>query len=258
MVVGVDHDEVGFAIAVVRHDALGAAPLHLHLLDFPTKLEIRPLRFGERLQALNHLAEPPHGVPDTQVQIDVRHDRIEGGSGPRTAPEEDEIILKDLPRLIVVEDAGHETLHVLKDAQLVALGEETEVKEVEWGAVLLVDEVLHGDVVLVLALVQVGLELRPAIGFQPIEQGQILSQICRHIENLVLAKEEPVRGIQPHQAVEVLGGPPEVGEEPIEHVRHEVPGGPHVKPEPPVLVDPSPPTGLAVLLQHGDLIASLA
>jgi hypothetical protein len=70
-------------------------------------------------------------------------------------------------------------------------------------------------------------------------------------------EEDPVVRVEAFQPVVVLRAPAETAEEALEDVGHEIPGRPHVEPEP-VLREPAGATAeLLVFLQEGDVVAGV-
>ncbi len=118
---------------------------------------------------------------------------------------------------------------------------------------VLVDELLHADLVGLLGALEVALERLARAGLVGLEGRLGGLEVRRDVEPVAVLPVDPVVRVEPLEVVVVGGLPAEVGEEPLEDVGHEVPRGAHVEAEARALEHAGAAAELLVLLDDGDV-----
>jgi len=131
----------------------------------------------------------------------------------------------------VLEVALNVVLHRPEQREPPRVAEHVEVDVIAQSGAVLVDEVLHADIVGVLRCVEIPFEGVARAGFVPLEGRLVRLEVGHHLEPIAVLEEDPIVGVEVREAVVVLGPLAEVPEEPLEDVGHEVPRGAHVEGE---------------------------
>jgi hypothetical protein len=208
-------------------------------------------------------------VVDAEVEVDVAHEVVQRGRGVGRPAEEHQGVLHHLLELRVVEVVLDVVLHRPEERQAAGVLGEARVEPVPDSGPVDFDEVLHPDLVVLLRLREVVVEHVARPWFVGVEDLLDLLAVRRHVDGvavrvdvqagnvaagtapLVVLEEDAVVRVEVRQLVVVAGLFPEVREELLEDVRHQVPRGPHVEPEAVAFEDACATADLLVLLDDG-------
>jgi hypothetical protein len=117
--------------------------------------------------------------------------------------------------------------------------------------------VLHPDLVGLSRLGKVPLKRLTGAGLIRLEDGLVGLQIGNHVHLIAILEEDPVVGVQALELVQIRRIVPQMPEEALEHIGHEVPRRSHVEREAIPFEPACTPTDLLVLLQERDACARL-
>ena len=132
-----------------------------------------------------------------------------------------------------------------------------EVDPVSEPGAVLVDELLHRHPVVLLGGREILLERVTRPGFVGLEQLVHPLAVRGDVDAVAVLPEDPVVGVEAFELVEVARFVAEVAEEPLEHVGHQIPGGPHIEAEALGLEDGGATAQPIVFLQERDIEAGV-
>jgi len=208
---------------------LKPALLFINMLDLYSVFYLYTQFTTEFHQPLNDGIHTAHREIDPIGKVQIGNERIEGRRISWTGTQKDHGIFQNLPGANIGKITPYIGIEGLKNVQPEALSHKTPIKKLKDMAIFPVQEILHGRIILILSVSNVGFKFfRPTL-LELLKNILNLFKIAGDLDRFVTFKMHRIMDAELFKVIVGTAVLTKESEILVKDLRHKVPGGSHIK-----------------------------